>query len=386
MTEYVRLGDVAKISSGGTPSRNNPEYWKNGNIPWVKIGDFEGKYISKTSEMISEKGLNNSSAKLFPKGTILYSIFASLGEVGILNIEAATNQAIVGIQFNNNIDIDNDYAYYFFVSLKNLVIDMGRGVAQKNINQSILKEIKIPLPPLSEQQHIVKTLDTASAVIQKRKKQIALLDDLAKSVFVEMFGDTDNQSMLYPIKKLRDLSVKISDGVHAKPDYVSQGRPFLSVININKKKIDFSNCKFVSEDAYQKMIKSTHPEKGDILYTKVGNSYGIPAYVDTDTKFCLYVSVCLIKPNHNLINSKFLAYSMNMPYIKRQADKRIKGIGVPDLHLNQINEFDIIYPPMELQKDFVNRIEKIEKQRILLERGLAKIEEAYGALMQKYFG
>ena len=79
----------------------------------------------------------------------------------------------------------------------------------------------------------------------------------------------------------------------------------------------------MSEEAYKKMIKSTHPENGDVLYTKVGATYGIPAYVDTDKEFCLYVSVCLIKPKHERINARFLSIQMGMPSIKHQADARI---------------------------------------------------------------
>ncbi len=102
--EWKRLGDVGRIESGGTPSRGKSEYWEDGTIPWVKISDITDKYINETSERIAEKGLENSSAKIFPKGTILISIFATLGDVGILNIDAACNQALSGIQLNNNVN------------------------------------------------------------------------------------------------------------------------------------------------------------------------------------------------------------------------------------------------------------------------------------------
>ena len=92
--EKVRLCDVCEIQSGGTPSRANPDFWNNGTIPWVKISDFSGKYLNKTQESITQKGLENSSAKMFEKGTILYTIFATLGETCILDIQATTNQAI----------------------------------------------------------------------------------------------------------------------------------------------------------------------------------------------------------------------------------------------------------------------------------------------------
>ncbi len=192
-----------------------------------------------------------------------------------------------------------------------------------------------------------------------------------QSRFIELFGDPETNPKGYVKRKLGLLAKKISDGVHAKPEYTETGRPFLSVVNINKGIINFEGCKFVSEEAYQKMIKSTHPERGDVLYTKVGATYGIPAYVDTDTEFCLYVSVCLIKPKHDEIDSRFLALSMSMPYIKRQADSRIKGIGVPDLHLNQISEFDILCPPREEQELFVAFVEQTDKSKLCGEMEVA---------------
>ena len=92
----MKLIEVSEsIFAGGTPRRDKPEYWNNGHIPWLKISDMKDPYISETDEKITEEGLKNSSAKLFPKGTLVYSIFATLGAIGILNIKATTNQAII---------------------------------------------------------------------------------------------------------------------------------------------------------------------------------------------------------------------------------------------------------------------------------------------------
>lgn len=93
----MKLRDICIIQSGGTPARSKPEFWTNGSIPWVKISDLNSKYVFRTEEMITQLGLSSSSAKLFPKGTLIYTIFATLGEVAILDIDAATNQAIAGL-------------------------------------------------------------------------------------------------------------------------------------------------------------------------------------------------------------------------------------------------------------------------------------------------
>ena len=182
----AKLGDICKIQSGGTPSRSKREYWRDGNIPWVKIGDFKGNHLNSTDEKITLEGLNNSSAKIFEKGTILYSIFATLGETTILNIEAATNQAIAGLTIiDKNININ--YLYHYLKSKKEYVNKIGRGVAQNNINLSILREFDVPIPSKEQQNLIVIVLDKVDYLIEMRKQQLSKLDELIKSRNVGQF-------------------------------------------------------------------------------------------------------------------------------------------------------------------------------------------------------
>ncbi|HEC1548001.1 TPA: restriction endonuclease subunit S [Campylobacter upsaliensis] len=159
---WVKLGDICEIVSGGTPSRDKIEYWHNGTIPWVKIADVKNNVVNQTQEFITELGLENSSAKIFKKGTLLYTIFATLGETAILNIDAATNQAIAALI--ETYDYDTKFLMYCLMSMKDYVNSLGRGVAQNNINQTMLKNFTIPLPPLYEQQEIVKKLDLLVAL------------------------------------------------------------------------------------------------------------------------------------------------------------------------------------------------------------------------------
>lgn len=160
--KVVPLGEICDIQAGGTPSRYKNEYWINGNIPWVKIGDMNSKFISSTNEFITESGLKNSAAKLFPKGTLLFSIFATLGAVSILDIEATTNQAIAGINIKSRKDVYNFFLYYYLISIKKDIEKIGRGVAQNNINLGILKRYPISIPSLEKQVKIAQTLDKAS--------------------------------------------------------------------------------------------------------------------------------------------------------------------------------------------------------------------------------
>lgn len=180
------LGNLAQVQSGGTPSRSNKDYW-DGNIPWVKISDIKGMYIDETTEFITEKGLKNSSTRIFPKGTILFTIFATLGKIGILNIDAATNQAIAGITPSKF--IDDKYLTYSLIDLSNSISEYGKGVAQKNINQAILKDTLIPLPPIPEQNRIVTKLDALFAQLETIKSSMAyvplLLKDFRQQVLMQ---------------------------------------------------------------------------------------------------------------------------------------------------------------------------------------------------------
>lgn len=174
----TELDNLTKIQSGGTPSRSNKSYWQ-GNIPWIKISDIDSLYVDKSTEYITEDGLKNSAARLFPKGTILFTIFATIGRIGILNFDATTNQAIAGL---TPVPLVNKmYLVYSLKELANSIMDKGKGVAQKNINQSILKATKIPLPPRAEQDRIVAKLDGLFEQLESINKSLDRIPTLLKN-------------------------------------------------------------------------------------------------------------------------------------------------------------------------------------------------------------
>ena len=206
-----KLGDICDIQAGGTPLRSKKEFWKDGSIPWVKISDINSKFINKTEEFITKAGLENSSAKIFPKGTILYTIFATIGEVTILNCDAATNQAIAGIKIIDDC-VNRDYLYYSLIAIKDKVKTFSRGVAQNNINLSMLRSLEINIPNKEEQNLKTGCLDKITLLIEKKKKQLKNLDLLAKSRFLEMFGDVVNNSKNLEISTLGRECVIVSGG------------------------------------------------------------------------------------------------------------------------------------------------------------------------------
>lgn len=372
----VRLGDVATYVNGFA---FKPADWSNKGIPIIRIQNLTG-----TSDVVNYYDKKYSTKYEINNGDVLISWSASLGVYEWKKGKALLNQHIFKVVFDKLV---LDKRFFVFVIAEKLreMSSLVHGSTMKHITKKYFDRIEIQLPPLESQKKIATALDTANALIEKRKEQIEKLDLLIKSQFIEMFGDPVTNPKGWEIKRLGALTNKITDGVHQKPIYTTYGVPFISVANINKGVLNFDDCKFVSEEDYLKMTKSVKPEQGDILYTKVGATYGIPAFIDTDKRFCLYVSVCLIKPISELINARFLAISMSMPYIKRQADERIRGIGVPDLHLNQISEFNICVPKRVEQEEFVQFVEQVETQKALLKKSLADMEQNYQSLLQKCF-
>mgnify|MGYP003604022782 FL=1 len=159
------LGEVCETTSGGTPSRGNASYY-NGTIPWVKSGELNKGVIYDTEEKITEEAIKNSSAKIFPKGTLLIALYgATIGKLAFLGVDAATNQAVCGIYQNDS--IDSKYIYNFLFHKKQDLVKQGIGGAQPNISQTILKKLAIPLPPLETQQAIVSKLEELFSALDK---------------------------------------------------------------------------------------------------------------------------------------------------------------------------------------------------------------------------
>jgi type I restriction enzyme S subunit len=153
----IRLGEIARTASGGTPKRTVPAYY-GGEIPWVKSGELGDSTVYQTEETISKAGLNASSAKVFPKGTLCVALYgATVGKLGVLGLDAATNQAVCGIFLPES--IDTQFAYRFLESRRRDLVDLGKGGAQSNISQEIIRDLEFPVPPIVEQREIVAEIE-----------------------------------------------------------------------------------------------------------------------------------------------------------------------------------------------------------------------------------
>lgn len=384
---YVKLSDLAEIQSGGTPSRSNSSYW-NGNIPWVKISDIKGKYITETEEFITEEGMSNSSAKMFERGTIIFSIFATIGKVAILDIDATTNQALVGLKNNNQ--VDKTFLVYALTELSERISNLGKGVAQKNINISILKEVEIPLPPLEEQKQIAEKLNKVFDQIESIKKSTERIPELLKNFRQQILTYAvtgkltedwrkDKQLDAWRVELAKDCCEKVQSGGTPKGSkFETVGIPFLKVYNIVNNKIDFeSEPQYVSEEIQNSQIKKSITYPGDVIMNIVGPPLNKVAIIpDTYKEWNLNQAITLFRPKEYL-NNKYLYYFFcEGSSVNRVIDKTRGVVGQVNISLSQCRDFSISIPPMEEQLEIVKRIE-------VLFDILDDVEKRYKALCDK---
>ena len=180
--------------------------------------------------------------------------------------------------------------------------------------------------------------------------------------------------------KMIDICKLITDGTHHTPKYQNDGIPFLSVKDMSGGFLNFENTRFVSKETHKELMKRCHPEKNDILLTKVGTT-GIAISIDTDREFSIFVSVALLKIFSNHLFSKFLEYCINSPFIKLQSEEGTEGVGNKNLVLRKIKAFDIPLPPLKEQHAIVTtvnqlfveveQLEQLTKERIQLKHNFA---------------
>jgi len=381
--KIIKLSDVANISAGGTPSRNVQEYWKNGNIPWLKISDLKNTYINHAEEKITQNGLDNSSAKIFPKGTIVYSIFATLGAVGILEISAATNQAIAGIIPKNTL-IDTKYLYYCLQSEKNNILAKKSHATQDNINLTILRNHEIPLPSLPTQKKIAAILEKAEKLREWRKEAYELTDRFLKSIFFEMFGDPETNPKGWKEGYLGDFFSDIRYGVSIKSGI--EGYPIIGMNSITYEgRIDWNNLSKVklTQDNFQKERLNKH----DLLFNRT-NAFDLVGKTgivnrDVDAVAASYLIRLRIDPSYE---PYFVWGLMNSPYFKAIFSQRCKkAVNQANINSKELAAFPAIFPPLPLQQKYARVIQQVEAMREYQKQSKQHIENLFNVLMQKAF-
>ncbi len=365
---YLSLGQICDVQSGGTPSRHINTYWENGNIPWVKISDIKGKHLFGTDEFITRQGLENSSAKIFPKGTILYTIFATLGETTILNIDAATNQAIAGINIRDQYKeiILTDYLYYYLLSIKDIMCKIGRGVAQNNLNLKILRNVQVPVPSIEEQKKIIDTLSLIEKIMLVKDKQLSRLSNLVKSRFIEMFGDPIINPFGYPINELGDYIENLTSGSRGWARYYADDGNawFITIKNVKNCKITVDNMQTINAPDNAE-AKRTRVKEGDLLISitaDLGRTGVVTKEIANKGSYINQHLSC-IRLNRYALEPLYVAYFMESEAGKRQFKKENQSAVKAGINFKSIQSLKLMVPPLVRQEEFLSFYKQVDKSK-----------------------
>jgi len=357
------LGKVCFTTSGGTPSRKIPEYYE-GDIPWVKSGELNHNLIRDTEEHISGEAIKNSSAKIFPEGTLLIALYgATIGKLAILGIPATTNQAVCGI-FKNDLFVTKFLFYYLFHK-KQKLIEQGAGGAQPNISQTILKKLLVPIAPLPEQRAIVakieqlfSELDNGISNLKAAKDKLeiyrqavlkkAFEGDWAKCKVGDKFdflgGGTPRKSNLdYWNGKIPWCSVK-----DVKGDYLYNTKDYITQLGVKESATNIAEI--------DQVILITRISPGKSIISKVKTA------INQDLK------IVLPKVEYEPKYIHYLFKNLELECVKKSSGTTVLGINLNNLKA-------IVIPDMPLGKQD-EIIEFIESRLSICDNILSNIEES----------
>lgn len=392
--EKMRLGDIAQLINGdrGKNYPSQSDIAQKGEIPFVNAGHLNGKGIDfKEMNYISEEKYNKLNSGKFQKDDILYCLRGSLGKKAIVssNINGAIASSLVIIR-PDPAKVSGEYLMFALDSpaIREQLVKANNGSSQPNLSATSVREYRVELPELSLQEEVVEKLEKVISIIDGRKQEVQLLDDLIRARFVEMFGDPATNPMRWSETTIGDECFYIKDGPHKSlPDIGKEngGHPFISVRNIVNGYIDFSTARYISDEDYANAIKKCHPEKGDMLYSK-GGTTGIAKLIDIDEEFANWVHVAVLKFDKSKLNGIFFENMLNGDYCFEQSQRLTKGIANRDLVLSAMAQIKMYRPPMEIQKQFADFVNQVDKSKVAIQKALDKTQMLFDSLMQEYFG
>ncbi|MCK9368589.1 restriction endonuclease subunit S [Candidatus Dojkabacteria bacterium] len=331
--EKVKLGGVLELKYGKplmgvdrNPNGSNPVYGANGILAWTNKFLLEGENI-----IVGRKGsageINRISGKCWPSDVTYY--------------------------VSKKEDLVMGYIYYLLKSLN--LPKLAKGV-KPGLNRNDVYRISVSIPEHSEQRKIVKKLDQASLLIEKRKESIKLLDEYIKLFFLDMFGNPESNSKGFPIFKLGEKLELITYGLTIRPKYLNEGIPLISAKEIRSGEINYSLASKISQSDFQKLSEKAKPTIGDILFSKTG-SIGHCAIVLSSKDFAITQNAARLKFNKE-INPFYALYYLRTSFIQNLSQSSAKGNAVKDLQLGVMKQFKFIVPPIELQDRFSKLVKK----------------------------
>ena len=390
-----RLGDHIEIKNGYAFKSS---HYDNEGIRIIRIANVQKGFISDADpKFYSLKSKAELSSYLISVNDILMSLTGNVGRVGLFPeklLPAYVNQRVCIIKPNSE-SLFNNYLFHYLNSEKFEfdAINASNGMAQLNLSTKWVESYKIPLPPLETQRKIAAILDKADELVQNDKKILEKYDQLAQSVFLEMFGKSNPEFNKRKEVAIQELALQEKGSMRTGPfgsdllhsEFVEKGIAVLGIDNAVENKFSWKGRRFITTDKYQKLKRYTI-KPNDVIITIMG-TLGRSAVVPEDIDLAINTKhLAAITLNKKKCNPYYLSFALHSdPFLQFQLKMRERGAIMAGLNLTIIKNLKIKYPPIELQNRFAEIIKQIEIQKQVARQSLQKSEELFRGLLQGVF-
>ena len=370
--EYKRLGDVISIKKG--KKIEQVEESEN-TIRYIQIDDLRNndnlKFCEKNDKYVIAK----------EKDIIIAWDGANAGTVGF-GLNGAIGSTLARLDINHD-EIDTIYCAMFLRSKFRYLREKCTGATIPHLSRASLEDLKLPKPSLKTQKKIVEVLDKSQSLIDKKREQIDLLDELVKSRFIDMFGDPVINSKNWETVELRCCIQEIKYGTSTPPNFSEQGIPFIRATNIKEGRIVENDMKYISEEEAKK-IEKCKLSLGDTIIVRSGANTGDNTFVPEKYVDCYGGYDIIVKLNEK-INYRFLNVLLNSVYREVVIQPLTRRAGQPHLNSEQIQSLMVYLPPIELQNEFAEFVAQTDSIRSKMETSLSELEDNFNSLMQRAF-
>ena len=382
----IKLGEICNFQSGGTPSKNNSEFF-DGTIPWVTTTALNGSKIDErnAATWITEKAIKESAAKIVPANSIMVGTRVGVGKVAVNTVEMSTSQDIISLIDINEERWDKDYLCKFLQSKSDYLNSQARGATIKGIKINVLAELAVPDISVKEQCRISEVLNTVTKLINARQQQLAKLDELVKARFVEMFGDPVLNPYGFekvPLSELAEIKIGPFGSLLHKEDYIEGGHPLLNPSHIVDGNIVPDKKLTISDEKYNE-LEAYHLHFGDVVMGRRGEM-GRCAVVMGEGFLCGTGS--LLIRTRGEVTADFIQKVISFPSFKKTIEDMAVGQTMPNLNVHIVSRFQVVKPPVKVQHRYYSFIGEVDNLRQQVQKSIEKLKTLKGTLMQQYFG
>jgi len=346
--ELVKIKEIGSILNGF--AFQSKFFNSEKGIPIIRIRDLN----KTTTEKLYEGDYNPNY--LVEKDDILIGMDGDFKCIRWNGSKGLLNQRVCKITINEDFMVPNFFLFAINRYLKE-IHSATSFLTVTHLSSYTIEDIKFPLPPLNEQKRIVAKIEELFSILDHANNSLEFnilqIVRCKQAILKKVVEETLTQDGI--CTNLQKVCIKVTDGTHNPPKFITNGIPFVFVGDIVDGKLSLETKKFITLEDYQFLSKRCPIEVGDILYSVVG-SYGVAVQVDTQKQFQFQRHISLLKPNPKFLNSEYLVFIMNSPFVLSQAHKASRGVAQKTINLGDLRQFLIPCPPLEEQRKIVKKI------------------------------